>query len=203
MTAPALRPARSPWQGLLRLMAYVACPAAAGAAFVVLALGIVTWLPALAAVAHTLHRWREEDDTRCFTGVFEAFRHYVRPLLAHGVVSTVVIAVLAVNAVFLTGRQGLVPWAMLAAQVGLAAVFVIHHLALAVCAGRAPTADRPQWTRDALAFGLGSPARGTALLAAAVAAPIVSLPVPLGPLLLGPTLPVLVGLAIAAHTRPS
>ncbi|MEW2175583.1 hypothetical protein AB0890_04495 [Streptomyces sp. NPDC005406] len=191
----------SGWPTLLRRLEFVAYPAAAGAAFAVLSLGVVTWLPALAAMAHGLQRWRAEGDSRCFVHTFTAFPRYWRALWRHSLVSTAAGGVLAANIVHLLGRSE--PWSfvLLAAQAGIAAALVIHHVALAAEAGRAPDGTVSAWTRGALALGFGSAARGTALLGAVVSAVLLSLVVPLGPLLLGPSIPVLLALSFADPRR--
>ncbi|MGW1230331.1 DUF624 domain-containing protein [Streptomyces sp. NPDC001478] len=186
---------------LLRRLEFVAYPVAAGAAFTVLALGIVTWLPALAAMAYGLQKWRAEGDSRCFVRTLRAFPRYWRALWRHGLASTAAGVVLAANSVHLLGRPE--PWTfpLLAAQAGIAAVLIIHHVALAAEAGRAPEGTVRDWTRGALALGFGSAARGTALLGAVVSAVLLSLVVPLGPLLLGPSVPVLLALSFADPRR--
>ncbi|MEU8678881.1 YesL family protein [Streptomyces sp. NPDC048560] len=191
----------SGWPTLLRRLEFVAYPAAAGAAFTLLSLGVVTWLPALAAMGHALQRWREEGDSRCFANALSAFPRYWRALWRHGLLSTVVAAVLAANITYLLGRSE--PWTfvVLAAQAGIAAAFVIHHVALAAEAGRAPDGSVRSWSPGALALGFGSAARGTALLGAVVSAVLLSLVVPLGPLLLGPSIPVLLALSFADPRR--
>lgn len=197
MTTVTARQQTWRWSGLMRMLEFLAYPAAAGAAFVILSLGVVTWLPALAATAHALQAWRRDGTARCFVGVFTAFRHYFRPLLARGAIATAAALLLLANTIFLLSQPNPVAFLLLAAQVGLGAAFVVYHLAFAVVAGSDPGGTPATWTRTALAFGFGSVRRGTALLGAAIAAPIVSIVVPLGPLLLGPSLPVLVGLVIA------
>jgi hypothetical protein len=202
-TAPLARAAKPDawrWSGLMRMLEFVAYPASAGAAFLILSLGVITWLPALAAVAHALQAWRRDGTAHCFTGVFTAFRHYLRPMLARSAAATLVALLLLANTLFLVAQQHPVAFLFLAAQAGLGAVFVVYHLAYAVVAGCDPDGTPSVWTRAALAFGFGSARRGTALLGAAIAAPILSIVVPLGPLLLGPSLPVLVGLTIADLT---
>ncbi|MDK0517834.1 DUF624 domain-containing protein [Streptomyces sp. ML-6] len=191
----------SGWPTLLRRLEFIAYPAAAGAAFTVLALGVVTWLPALAAMGYALQRWRAEGDSRCFVHTFTAFPRYWRALWRHSLVSTAAVFVLIANIVHLLGRSE--PWTfvLLAAQVGIAAAFTIHHVALAAEAGRSPDGTVRTWSRGALALGFGSPARGTALLGAVVSAALLSLVVPLGPLLLGPSIPVLLALSFADPRR--
>ncbi|WP_329164736.1 hypothetical protein OG709_03305 [Streptomyces sp. NBC_01267] len=187
----------SSWPTLLRRLEFLAYPAAGGAAFVVLSLGVVTWLPALAAMAYGLQRWRAEGDSRCFVNAFTAFPRYWRALWRHALVSTVVAGMLTANILHVLGRSE--PWTfvVLAAQMGIAAAAVIHHVALAAEAGRVPGGTVSTWTRGALALGFGSAARGTALLGAVVSAVLLSLVVPLGPLLLGPSIPVLLALSFA------
>ncbi|MEL5954161.1 hypothetical protein AADR41_05160 [Streptomyces sp. CLV115] len=191
----------STWPTLLRRLEFVAYPAAAGAAFTVLSLGVVTWLPALAAMGHALQRWRAEGDSRCFTNTFTAFPRYWRSLWRHCLASTAAAVVLAANIVHLLGRPE--PWTfvLLAAQVGIVAALTIHHVALAAEAGRSPHGTVRTWSRGALALGFGSAARGTALLGAVISAALLSLVVPLGPLLLGPSIPVLLALSFADPRR--
>jgi hypothetical protein len=153
----------------------------------------VTWLPALAALASALHRWRRDGDTRCFTGVLAAFPGYWRSLWRHALVATAAPAVMLVAIVFLAGRPEPVSIPLLAVQVGGLAAFAVYHLALAVVAGADP-GGRPAWRARAAVLAFGSPRRGLALLGALVLAPLVGLPLVLGPLLFGPSLPVLCGL---------
>ncbi|MGW6900460.1 DUF624 domain-containing protein [Streptomyces sp. NBC_01727] len=202
-TLPPREQATAPsgWPTLLRRLEFVAYPAAAGAAFAVLSLGVVTWLPALAAMGYALQRWRTDGDTRCFTRAFTAFPQYWRALWPHSLVSTVAAFVLTANITHLLGRSE--PWTfvVLAAQVGIAAAAVVHHVALAAEAGRSPRGTVRSWSRAALVLGFGSAARGTALLGAVISAALLSLVVPLGPLLLGPSIPVLLALSFADPRR--
>jgi uncharacterized membrane protein YesL len=178
----------------LRGLEWVAYPALGGAAFGLLALGVVTWLPALAALAAAMQQWRSAGDTRSFTGVLRAFPRYWRALWRHALVATVVPAAILVAIVFLAGRPEPLAIPLLAVQVGGLAAFAVYHLALAVVAGHDPAA-RSSWHARALVLGFGSPRRGLVLLAALLLAPVVALPLAVGPLLFGPSLPVLCGLA--------
>ncbi|GAB3757119.1 DUF624 domain-containing protein [Microlunatus parietis] len=202
ITAATARPGRTrrSWSSaLLGGLGYLAHPVQAGAALLLLGLGVITWLPAAAAAAHALHRWRSDDDQACFTETFRAFPRYWRRLWGLGVVAAAGAALLIANLSFLYGRGGPAP-ILLLAQLGLIAVAVPYLLAVAVVAARAPDQATRDWLRVAAWFAFGSAARGTALLGAAVATPIVSIVVPAGPLLLGATVPLLVGLIIAEHT---
>ncbi len=196
MTVAARSPRR--WStGLLRGLEYVAYPATAGAAGTILALGVVTWLPALAATAYGLQSWRRDGTTRIFTEVLRGWRHYRRTLLPHSVLALVAVLVLGTNLYFLAGRSGLAAFALFLGQVGILALIVLYHLALAVCAGRAPDQTVRQWRRWALVLAFARPGRGLGLLATAVAATILTVPVPLGPLLFGASVPLLYGLYMA------
>ncbi|WP_202868083.1 DUF624 domain-containing protein [Kribbella sindirgiensis] len=181
-------------------LGWVAHPAAAGVAFTLLCLGIVTWLPALAAVGFALNRWRTDGDTRCFTGVFVGWRKYWRALLPHSVLMTIAAVIAASNLSFLSSRSGPLVLTLFMIHIGLIAAAVTYHLALAVAAGRAPSGPAADWRRTAFRLAFTSVPRGTALLGAAIAAPVFSLVVPAGPLLLGTTVPVLVGLLVADHS---
>lgn len=183
----------------LRGLEFVAYPALAGAAFCLLCLGVVSWLPALAAVAHALDRWRVEGETRCFVAVFAAFPRMWRRLWRHAVMSTVAITLLAVNLLFLAGRAEPVAFALLAVQVGILAALVPYHLCLAAVAGSRP--DSPALYRDAALLAFGVPRRGFTLLAAGVLAPVLTLPLAVGPFLLGPTLPVLLALNLLKRSN--
>lgn len=199
--AVARRSARGWAGGVLRALEFVAYPALAGAAFCLLCLGVVTWLPALAALAESLRRWRSDGDPACFTGVFRAFPRLWRALWRHGLVSTVVYLVLAVNAVFLAGQSSMTAVALLGAQLGIGIALVPYHFALAAVAATAPAATPARWRRDAMLVAFGRPARGLGLLAAAVVAPAVTVVIPLGPLLLGPSLPMLYALTLTKGNR--
>ncbi len=181
--------------GALRGLEWVAYPALGGAAFCLLALGVVTWLPALAALAAAMQRWRRDGDTRLVTGVLAAFPGYWRALWRHALVATAAPAAMLVAIVFLAGRPEPLAIPLLAVQVGGLAAFAVYHLALAVVAGHDPAVPAT-WRARALVLGFGSPRRGLALLAALVLAPVVGLPLVLGPLLFGPSLPVLCILAM-------
>ena len=176
----------------LAWLEWVANPALAGAAVLLLCLGVVTWLPALAAAATALRAWRYEGDSRCFAGTLAAFPAAFAALWRHAIASTAAIAVLLSNVLFLVNREQPIGLVLLSAQVGILVALIPYHLALAVT--RAPGA--------ALALAFGSWQRGLLLLAAALLTPLLTLPLALGPLLFGPTLPLLVALAMERKSVP-
>jgi len=180
---------------------WVANPALAGAAFLLLSLGVVTWLPALAATAHVLYRWRSEGEQRSFVGVFEAFGEFWRKLWRHSLVSTAVTAVLLVNLGFLAGQTSPFALGFLAVHLGIGAAMVLYHLGLAAIAGRSPAGELASWWRQALVLGFGG-RRGLLLLAATAVVVVVTLPLAVGPFLFGPTVPLLIALKLADRTTP-
>lgn len=189
------------WEGrALRWLEWVANPALAGLAFCLLCVGVVTWLPALAATGYALHRWRSDDEQQVFSTVFESFGRYWSALWRHGLVSTFALAVLAANLVFLARQTSAPAFGLFAVQLGIVAALVPYHLSLAAVAARMP--GRPErWRRDAVVLGFGG-WRGPLLLLAALAAALLTLPLAVGPLLFGPTLPLLLALALAGRVLP-
>jgi hypothetical protein len=169
---------------ILGWLEWVANPALAGLAFLTLSLGVITWLPALAAAGVALRKWREEGDQRCFVATFQAFGQCWTKLWKHSILSTMAIVMLLTNIVTLDGI-----WR--APQIGILLALIPYHLGLAIL-------HRP---REALVFAFGSLPRGLLLLGAAVLAPLIALPLAIGPFLFGPTLPLLVALHL--HQRNS
>lgn len=181
----------------LRAAEFVAYPALAGAAFCLLTLGVVTWLPALAAAGHALQSWRSDGSGRPFTGTLRAFPGYWRQLRREALAGTAVLVVCAADVAFLATSRG-PALVLLPVQVLLLAAVVVYGLALATVAALEPGSGAGKLRRDAVAFAFGSPRRTLGLAAAAVVLPLAVLPVPLGPLLLGPTLPLMAALSVAA-----
>jgi uncharacterized membrane protein YesL len=179
----------------------LASPVLAGAAFALLCAGVVTWLPALAALAQVMRAWRQDGESRCFAAVFAAFPAQWRALRLDGIAATAVLAMLLANTVFLAGRPSAAGILLLALQLGLLAGFVPYVLALAVVTSSATASQVSSATRrrEAFDFAFGAPGRGLALLAICVALPLASLPLVLGPVLLAPSLSVL--FALPLHDR--
>ncbi|MFI5593901.1 hypothetical protein ACIA5G_53405 [Amycolatopsis sp. NPDC051758] len=187
------------WErGALRAMEFVAQPALAGAAFCLLALGVVTWLPALAAAAVALQDWRGDGGGRPFTGTFRAFPRCWRVLWKDGFAAGAAIVVLVTNCLFLLGQGGPAAFVLLPVQVVLLASLAVYTLALAAVSAVDAGGDV---RRRAAALAFGSPRRCLALLLSLLLAPLAMLPVPLGPLVLGPTLPLLLALSLYAPTN--
>lgn len=188
------------WErGALRAMEFVAQPALAGAAFCLLALGVVTWLPALAAAGSALQDWRRDGAGRPFTGTLRAFPRLWQALWREGLVATAVLVVLILNCLFLLDTGSAVSLTLLPVQVGLMAVTAVYALSLA--AVHAAGTDRDP-RRGAAVLAFGSPRRTVALLLVLLLAPLAVLPIPLGPLLLGPMIPLLLALSLYTPIDP-
>ena len=185
----------------LRGAEFVASPALAGAAFCLLAVGVVTWLPALAAAAHTLQDWRTDGSGRCFTGTLRAFPRQWRRLRREALVSTALLLLCVSNTIFLLGRGGPV-LVLLPVQGVVFLALAVYGVSLAAVSAVDQDSDARQWRRTALAFAFGSPRRTLVLAGALVVLPVAVAPVPLGPLLLGPTLPLLLALSLRAPADP-
>lgn len=207
--SPAYCPPRPParrehtmkgWErGALRAMEFVAQPALAGAAFCLLALGVVTWLPALAAAAIALQDWRRDGGGRPFTGTLRAFPRCWHALWKDALAASSLIAVLATNCLFLLGRGSATAWVLLPVQFALLAALAVYALSLAAAAA---VGTDDGFRRRAAVLAFASPRRSLVLLLALLLVPPAMLPVPLGPPLLGPTVPLLLALSLHAPLNP-
>ncbi|MEU3143988.1 MULTISPECIES: hypothetical protein [unclassified Streptomyces] len=188
------------WErGALRAMEFVAQPALAGAAFCLLALGVVTWLPALAAAAVALQDWRGDGGGRPFTKTLRAFPRCWRVLWKDALAASALIALLATNSLFLLGRASPAAWTLLPVQLALLAALAVYALSLAASAA---VGTEDGFRRRAAVLAFASPRRSLVLLLALVLVPPAMLPVPFGPLLLGPTVPLLLALSLYAPLTP-
>jgi len=186
----------------MRGLGWIAYPAMAGMACTLISLGVITWVPALAATATTLRRWRVDGDEAVFTGVFTDFGVYWRKLWAHGLLVGVVGLVLVVNMAMLFNAGSALAMSVFSVQLGLGLVVVAYHLCLAAVAALHPAADPGQWRRLALRHAFGC-WHGPVVLLAAVAITVVSLPLGIGPALFGPSVPLIIALACIGRDQPT
>lgn len=153
----------------LRALSYPANIVLGGFAASILALGVVTALPAAVALARALRAWREDDDDDAvFTNTFREFGATWRRTLPTGAVMAGISAVLLINALFLLSRLGTASAgpAILAAAAALpvAAVAALAFLAIPVTAARQPDASAPEWRTDAARLVILHPARSLLVL---------------------------------------
>lgn len=181
------------WTASLRWLEWIANPALAGLAVTLLGLGIVTWLPALAAAARSLDRWRRDGDPSVFLGTIAEFPATWRQLRLPGVVVGVAMIILVADIVFLLGRPEAWAPALAAVLIGIGVALGAWAYALAVIIGTSVETPSPAPPYGpALRLAFGGPG-SLLIIATALAAGVLLLPTAIGPFLYGPSLPLLVG----------
>lgn len=192
---PAARPRRRWEERLLAALTYPANLVLVGLAATVIALGVVTVLPAAVAASRALDSWLREGEDAVFTGTFRELRATWHRTLPLGVAATVCTAVLTVNAMFLWhrsegGTDG--PALVLgAATVVVGCALALLVLAIPVAATRSPDAGPRAWVVEAAALVAGRPVRSVVLLALVAAL--------LATLWLLPTLAPFVAISVPAY----
>ncbi|WP_052367227.1 DUF624 domain-containing protein [Paraoerskovia marina] len=152
----------------LRALAYPANIVLGGLAATLLAIPVVTALPAAVALARALHAWRVDGDDAVFTNTFREFGATWRRTLPTGAVTAGAGALLLVDALFLVSRLGTpdAGFAVLAAAAALpvAVVLVLAFLAIPVAAARHRDADAATWRREAARLVVLQPVRSAVVL---------------------------------------
>lgn len=166
---------RSPrWeQRLLALCAYPANIGLGGVAAFLLALPLVTLLPAAIALARAFALWRTNGDDAVFTNTFREFAATWRRSIGVGILAFVSVALLAVDGVFLTAQlsSGSASLAVLfaAAAIPVAIVVGMALLAIPVAAARNRDGSMREWLSLAGHLIAVMPLRSLFLLAFTVA----------------------------------
>ncbi|WP_104165480.1 DUF624 domain-containing protein [Cryobacterium sp. N22] len=169
-------PADRGWEHrLLAAMAYPANLAFVGVAALILALPVVTILPASVAAARALRLWLQDGETAVFTATFREFGATWRRTLPMGVGSVAVVLLLSVDSFFL-GQQlsaagaGASPVALVlaAATVPVALAVTLLLLALPVAAARSREGTARQWLVEAGYLIARRPVQALLLLAIVV-----------------------------------
>ncbi|MBZ2199698.1 hypothetical protein [Occultella gossypii] len=156
-------------QRLLAAMAYPANLALGGVAAFILALPVLTAVPAVIALGRAYGAWLREGDDAVFTGTFREFAATWRRTLPLGAAGAVVVALLVVNATFLLARleAGPDPLALVLAPatavVGAAVTLLL--LGLPVAAHRSRDAGVKQWLAESGYLVARRPVRALTLLA--------------------------------------
>lgn len=160
---------QSGWeQSVLKWLAYPANLAFAGLAAFLLALPLVTALPAVVAAARSMDGWLRHDSTTVFTSTFREFRATWRRTLPLGILAVVIVGILAVDAMFLwtqvtTGTSG-VALAVAAASIPVAVAVALFLLALPVAASRNRDGTAREWLIEAGYLITTRPVRALVLL---------------------------------------
>lgn len=170
MSSTEGRPARHGWaQATLRFLAYPANLAFAGVAAFVLALPLVTALPAAVAAARSMDDWLREGSDTVFTSTFREFAASWRRTLPLGVLAAVIVAMLMLNGAFLwaqlaRGTSG-PALALGAATIPVAVSAGLFLLALPVAATRNRDGTAREWLVEAGYLVTSRPLRAAGLLA--------------------------------------
>ena len=154
---------------MLRALEYPTNLALSNLAWVVLALPVLTLLPALVALATALDRWLRHDEQRPFLGTFAAFLPALRRLWALSLVAVVLGGAMVVNLAFLASREGNVAVLLTGLQVPFALAYLAVLTALVPLAVTRPELGQVELLRVSALTAAAHPLR-TALLVAAVAA---------------------------------
>ena len=168
------RTAKPGWEhSLMRLLAYPANLMFAGLAAFVLAIPLVTALPAAVAAARSMDGWLRNDSNTVFTSTFREFGATWRRTLLPGVVTVVLVAILVVDGLFLwsqvnQGTSGL-GLAAGAASVPVAVAVALLLLAFPVAASRNRDGTTKQWLIEAAYLIISRPLRAATLLVLSIA----------------------------------
>ncbi len=171
----AMRPLRSArWeQKLLGLLAYPVNIALGGAAAFLVALPLITILPAAIALARALARWRTDGDDAVFTNTFREFAQTWRRTIALGAGALLIVAVLTVDTLFLMARLSADPnglaLVLAAATVPVAIVTGLFLLAIPTAATLTPDEGAREWLRGAARLIFAGPLRSIICLAISAA----------------------------------
>jgi len=144
----------------------------------VFSLPVVTWLTAAVAMTHALERWLGAGDGRVMHNFWEGWKLHWRRTLPIGVVSTVVLAILLLNALFLATRDDRSALVLLPPTLVLLAAWLMFHLALIPVIALFPALPPRTWLREAAVLAIRHPLTSliNASLAAALVAALVWLP---------------------------
>ncbi|WP_165358541.1 DUF624 domain-containing protein [Haloactinopolyspora alba] len=193
---------RNRWEHrVLAALAYPANLAFAGVAAFLLALPIVTWLPASVAAGRAMHGWLTDGDDRVFTTTMREFAATWRRTMPAGLVATAVATVFTINLVFLGSRDAPVAFLLATAMLPFAAAFVLVIVMLPVAAARWPDASMRRWLTEAVALAAARPVASAALVVIVAAFGLTCVLVPTIVPFFGLSVPVWLGLATARVTR--
>ena len=183
MTHTQRQPAPQGWvEPTLRFLAYPANLAFAGLAAFVLALPLITALPAAIAAARSIDGWLHDGDTTVFTSTFREFGATWRRTLPLGILTVVILAMLTFDGAFLwaqmaTGTRG-PALALGAASIPVAVSVGLMLLALPVAASRNRDGTVRHWLLEAGYLVTTRPLQATVLLALSSAVTITLVLVP-------------------------
>lgn len=174
MARPRPKASKSRWESsLLSALATPANIVLGGLAAFLLALGVITALPAMIALARALTRWLRDKEDAVFTNTFREFGATWRRSLPLGVFAAFVTLVLAADIVFLlakmTSGTSTLAIVFAAAAIPVGVIFMLMLLAVPVAASRLPEASRGEWMQEVAQLLLRYPVRSAAMLLIGIA----------------------------------
>ncbi|MEO5781526.1 DUF624 domain-containing protein [Arthrobacter oryzae] len=163
-------PPRRRWEHkVLGFLSYPANIALGGVAALVLALPLVTLLPAAIALARAFSTWRETGNDAVFTNTFREFGATWRRSLVIGLVSLVILVILVADIVFLVTQLtvGGAPQPVIlvsAAVIPIGAVVSLVLLSIPVAAAQHRDETARHWIRAAVGLVVAKPLASLGIL---------------------------------------
>ncbi|WP_061961158.1 DUF624 domain-containing protein [Demequina flava] len=162
--APATKRRGPRWElRILDALAYPANIILGALAGLILALPIVTLVPAGVALARSFGQWDVGERDDVFRNTFRHFGQTWRRTVVPGLVGAVVLVVLVIDAVFLvsqlTSGESTIGLVFAAAMVPVAVMVCLYGLALCTASALMPDAATHDWLRAATQIMLSYPAR--------------------------------------------
>ncbi len=154
---------------MLGFLSYPANIALGGVAAFVLALPLVTLIPASIALARAFATWRETGNDSVFTNTFREFGATWRRSLVIGLISLVVMVILVADIFFLVTQLavGGAPQPVIlvaAAVIPIGAVVSLVLLSIPVAAAQHRDGTARQWLRAAVGLVVGRPLASLGML---------------------------------------
>lgn len=168
------RPRSQRWEHkLLALLGYPVNIALGGVAAFLLALPLITVLPAAVALSRALLRWRTDGDEAVFTNTFREFARTWRRTIPLGAAALLIVFVLALDTLFLLAKLTADPngpaLVLAAATLPVAILTGLFLLAVPTAAAQTPGATAGAWLRAATQLIFAAPIRSIVCLAIATA----------------------------------
>ncbi len=193
---------------MLGFLSYPANIVLGGVAAFILALPLVTLVPAAIALARAFSTWRETGDDAVFTNTFREFGATWRRSLIVGLVSLVLIVILVVDMVFLltqlTGAGGPQPAIIFsAAVIPIGAVVSLALFAIPVAAAQERDGTARQWIRTAVTLLIARPLQSLEMLVVLATVLLICVALPTLIPFVGISVPIYLGVILWGTPRDS
>lgn len=150
-----------------RARAYLARSAglvALHAVWLLCALPVVTWMTSSAAMVHSLDRWLRCGDDRLLLNFRRGWRAHVRRTAPLGAVSSLVLALLLVNLLFLMTRTSAPAVVLLIPTIGLLLMWAVLNVSLVPVVALFPDLSTRAWLREGFVMAFRHPASMTGVV---------------------------------------